>query len=103
MTDSGRELYKSVKSENRILRPSVDGKDLPLADAISSAVLSLKDRKVAVVASCKSSLEEQFLTRLLTQATNAQVYIRGHFGEDDGILLSADRTPNLRGALITWL
>ena len=103
MTDSGRELYKSVKSENRILRPSVDGKDLPLTDAISSAVLSLKDRKVGVVASCKSSLEEQFLTRLLTQATNAQVYIRGHFGEDDGILLSADRTPNLRGALITGL
>jgi NADH-quinone oxidoreductase subunit G len=103
MTDSGRELYKSVKSENRILRPSVDGKDLPLADAISSAVLSLKDRKVGVVASCKSSLEEQFLTRLVTQTTNAQVYIRGHFGEDDGILLSADRTPNLRGALITGL
>ncbi len=103
MTDSGRELYKSVKSENRILRPSVDGKDLPLTDAISSAVLRLKDRKVGVVASCKSSLEEQFLTRLVTQATNAQVYIRGHFGEDDGILLSADRTPNLRGALITGL
>jgi len=103
MTDSGRELYKSVKSENRILRPSVDGKDLPLADAISSAVLSLKDRKVGVVASCKSSLEEQFLTRLVTRATKAQVYIRGHFGEDDGILLSADRTPNLRGALITGL
>jgi len=103
MTDSGRELYKSVKSENRILRPSVDGKDLPLADAISSAVLSLKDRKVGVVASCKSSLEEQFLTRLVTQSTNARVYIRGHFGEDDGILLSADRTPNLRGALITGL
>jgi NADH-quinone oxidoreductase subunit G len=103
MTDSGREIYKSVQSENRILRPSADGKDLPLADAISSAVLSLKDRKVGVVASCKSSLEEQFLTQLVTQATNAQVYIRGHFGEDDGILLSADRTPNLRGALITGL
>ena len=73
------------------------------ADAISSAILCLKDRKVGVVASCKSSLEEQFLTQLVTQATNAQVYIRGHFGEDDGILLSADRTPNLRGALITGL
>ena len=43
------------------------------------------------------------MTQLVTQATNAQVYIRGHFGEDDGILLSADRTPNLRGALITGL
>jgi NADH-quinone oxidoreductase subunit G len=103
MTDSGREIYKLVKAENRILRPSVDGKDLPLSEGISSAVRILKDRKVGVVASCKSTIEEQFLTKLLIDATNAQVYIRGHFGEDDGILLSADRTPNLRGALINGL
>ena len=103
MTDSGREIYKLVKAENRILRPSVDGKDLPLSEGISSAVRILKDRKVGVVASCKSTLEEQFLTKLVIDATNAQVYIRGHFGEDDGILLSADRTPNLRGALINGL
>ena len=43
------------------------------------------------------------MTKLLIDTTNAQVYIRGHFGEDDGILLSADRTPNLRGALINGL
>jgi len=103
MTDSGREIYKLVKAENRILRPSVDGKDLPLSEGISSAVRILKDRKVGVVASCKSTIEEQFLTKLVIDATNAQVYIRGHFGEDDGILLSADRTPNLRGALIHGL
>ncbi|NDH16191.1 MAG: ferredoxin [Opitutae bacterium] len=103
MTDSGREIYKLVKAENRILRPSVDGKDLPLSEGISSAVRILKDRKVGVVASCKSTIEEQFLTKLVIDATNAQVYIRGHFGEDDGILLSADRTPNLRGALINGL
>ena len=103
MTDSGREIYKLVKAENRILRPSVDGKDLPLSEGIFSAVRILKDRKVGVVASCKSTIEEQFLTKLVIDATNAQVYIRGHFGEDDGILLSADRTPNLRGALIHGL
>jgi len=103
MTDSGREIYKLVKAENRILRPSVGGKDLPLSEGISSAVRILKDRKVGVVASCKSTIEEQFLTKLVIDATNAQVYIRGHFGEDDGILLSADRTPNLRGALINGL
>ena len=103
MTDSGRDLYKSVKSENRILRPSVQGKDLPLQEAISSAVTYLKDQRVGVVASCKSTLEEQYLTKRLIDSTKAKTFLRGHFGEDDGILLSADRTPNLRGAFLTGL
>ena len=35
----------------------------------------------------------------MSKAIKAKKYLRGHFSEDDGILLSADRTPNLRGAL----
>ena len=103
MTDSGRELYKTVRSENRILRPSVCGNDLPLSDAISSAVTFLTEKKVGVVASCRSTVEEQILTKRLIDIMGAKTFIRGHFGEDDGILLSADRTPNLRGALVTGL
>ena len=33
------------------------------------------------------------------QSDQSKKYLRGYFGQDDGILLSADRTPNLRGAL----
>ena len=103
MTDSGRELYKSVRAENRILRPSAGGKDLPLKDAISQVVDSLSGKRIAVVASCHSTVEEQVLTKRLIDSTNARTFLRGHFGEDDGILLSADRSPNLRGALVTGL
>ena len=103
MTDSGRELYKMVKAESRIRRPSFQGSDLPLDDAISQAFEALKNKKIGVVASCHSSLEEQFLIKRLVEETGAKVFIRGHFGEDDGILLSADRTPNLRGALVAGL
>ena len=103
MTDSGRELYKSVQAEDRIRRPSADGSDLPLEDAISRAFETLKEKKLGLVANCRSTLEEQFLTQRLAELTDAKVFIRGHFGEDDGILLSADRTPNLRGALVAGL
>ena len=103
MTDSGRELYKSVRSGSRILRPSYNSNDIPLQDAISSAVTYLKGKKVGVVASCHSTVEEQILTKRLIGLLNADTFLRGHFGDDDGILLSADRTANLRGALVTGL
>ena len=54
---------------------------------------------MAIVGSCNATLEELYLLNRLSKATKAKKYLRGHFGEDDGILLSADRTPNLRGAL----
>jgi NADH-quinone oxidoreductase subunit G len=103
MTDSGRELHKNVRSENRILRPSVDKSDLPLNDAIDRSIQCLSGKRIGVVASCHSTVEEQILTKIFADRTGAQIFIRGHFGEDDGILLSADRTPNLRGALVTGL
>ncbi|MEL0098569.1 MAG: 2Fe-2S iron-sulfur cluster-binding protein, partial [Opitutae bacterium] len=72
MTDSGRELYKSVRSDTRILRPSVRGKDLPLLEAISEAVDTLRGKKIGVIASCHSTLEEQILTKRLIDLTQAQ-------------------------------
>jgi len=103
MTDSGRTLFHSVRSENRILRPCVENQDVPMEEAISAALNCFKGKKVGVVASCHSTLEEQFLTKKLIDLTQAKTFIRGHFGEDDGILLSADRSPNLRGALLVNL
>jgi NADH-quinone oxidoreductase subunit G len=103
MTDSGRTLFHSVRSENRILRPCVENQDVPMEEAISAALNCFKGKKVGVVASCHSTLEEQYLTKKLIDLTQAKAFIRGHFGEDDGILLSADRSPNLRGALLVNL
>ena len=46
-------------------------------------------------------MEEQYLLTKLAKTTKAKKFLRGHFGDDDGILVSADRTPNLRGTLVT--
>ncbi len=101
MTDSGRALYKSVKSKDRLLEPTVKGQPMKLVQALSEAANILKDGKLAVVGSARSTIEELHLLNQVCQKTKAKKYLRGHFGEDDGILLSADRTPNLRGALAT--
>jgi NADH-quinone oxidoreductase subunit G len=99
MTDSGRTLFKRVRSSDRLENPFSNHQITNLEDSISSAIVLLKDKKVAIVGSCHSTLEELYLLNRLSKITKSKKYIRGHFGDDDGILLSADRTPNLRGAL----
>ena len=101
MTDSGRELYKGVGAENRLTKFRVDGEETSLDSALDRAVQLLGVGKVGIVGSCRSSVEEQFLLRKLADQTKAKTHLPGHFAEDDGLLLSADRTPNLRGALAT--
>ena len=103
MTDSGRMIYKSVKSEDRLLHSQIDGEKASYSDAFERAGKMLKGKKLGIVASARSTVEELFLIKQLAASTDANVFLRGHFGEDDGILLSADRTPNLRGALATEL
>ena len=99
MTDSGRSLFKKVRSDDRLAVPSIKQEKSTLEDSVNAAVASLKNKKLAIVGSCNATLEELYLLNRLSKATKAKKYLRGHFGEDDGILLSADRTPNLRGAL----
>jgi NADH-quinone oxidoreductase subunit G len=101
MPDSGRELYKTVGADDRLGKPLVDQEASSLDDALQVAIQSLAGKKVGIVGSCRSSLEEQFLLNRLAKGMKAKKYLRGHFGEDDGILLSSDRTPNLRGALVS--
>lgn len=101
MPDSGRELYKSVKSDDRILSSHIEQNPCTTDEAMVEAIRLLKGKNIGIVGSCKSSLEEQFLVNQISKKTKAKNFIRGHFAEDDGILLSADRTPNLRGALVS--
>ena len=99
MTDSGRSLFKKVRSDDRLAVPSIKQEKSSLEDSLNAAVAALQNKKVAIVGSCQSTLEELYLLNRLSKAIKAKKYLRGHFSEDDGILLSADRTPNLRGAL----
>ncbi len=106
MTDSGRLLYKQVAAETRLTQPTVNGQAVSIDDAIAAAIDLLKTQRsvVAIVGSGRQSVEEQYLTRQLDLALGTvPADILGRVGEGDGLLLSADRNPNVRGALVTGL
>ena len=103
MADSGRVLYKQVQAENRLSEPTINGTSATLEAAINAAAEIAKGGNVAVVGSGRSTVEEQFLTKKLATALVAESFIVGRTGEGDGLLVSADRNPNTRGALVTGL
>jgi NADH-quinone oxidoreductase subunit G len=105
MPDSGRELYKQVDSEDRLTQYAIDGKPCSPDEALTLAATLLKNAPLAVVGSGRLSVEEQFiLARVRDQLPGSPLtYLVGRTGESDGKLLSADRNPNVRGALLTGL
>ncbi len=105
LSDSARDLYKPVRSADRLTAIKVNGADSALEIAINAAADLLKSATgaVAVVGSGRSSVEEQFLTKKLADALKASTHLVGRVGEGDKILISSDRNPNVRGALVTGL
>ena len=103
MADSGRLLYKQVAADDRLVTHSVDGKLVPAAEALAKAADLLKAGGVAIVGSGRSSVEEQFLCKKLADAIQAPAWLVSRVQEGDGLLISADRNPNVRGALVTDL
>jgi NADH-quinone oxidoreductase subunit G len=103
MADSGRLLYKQVAADDRLKAPAVDGQAVDITVALAAAGSLLKAGGVAVVGSGRSSVEEQFLTKKLADALKAPAWLVGRVGKGDGLLISADRNPNVRGALVTGL
>jgi len=109
MPDSGRTLYKQVEAENRLQQSLVRGQPAAFADALREATTILTggtraSGSVAVVGSGRSSVEEQFLLKKLAGALGgATAQIVGRVGEGDDLLVSKDKNPNVRGALLTGL
>jgi NADH-quinone oxidoreductase subunit G len=103
MADSGRELYKSVEAANRVLHATVKNTRANLDEALATAAEALKSGPLAIVGSSHLSVEEQRLLARLAQSTGAATYVPAHTGKGDGFLISEDRTPNFRGALLTGL
>ena len=125
MPDSGRILYQQVKAANRLLAPMVNGAAATPDQAIKAAAELLVGRSVpaepsaavgaahsasspypqgvALVGSGRNSVEEQFLAKKLAAALSAPVSLVSRVGQGDGLLVSADRNPNVRGALVTGL
>jgi NADH-quinone oxidoreductase subunit G len=103
MSDSGRFLYKQVGSPDRLAAIKVDGAASSLDIAVNAAAQLLKAGSVAIVGSGRASVEEQFALKQLASALGASVSLVARHGEGDKILISADRNPNVRGALVTGL
>jgi len=105
MADSGRELYKQVRAPGRLAEVRVAGAPATLDAAIARAgeLFRAAAGRVAVVGSGRSSVEEQWLTRRVAEALQAPAQLVSRVGEGDGLLVSADRNPNVRGALVTGL
>ncbi len=103
MADSGREFFKTVKAPDRLTAIKVNGADSALDIAINAAAQLCLGGGVAVVGSGRSSVEEQFLAKKLADALKASTHLVSRVGQGDKLLVSADRNPNVRGALVTGL
>jgi NADH-quinone oxidoreductase subunit G len=107
MADSGRELFKTLRAADRLTAVKVNGADSGLDIAVNAAAEFFKAHATAgaitVVGSGRSSVEEQFLTKKLAAALNAPTQLVSRVGQGDKLLISADRNPNVRGALVTGL
>jgi NADH-quinone oxidoreductase subunit G len=99
MPDSGRVLYKQVQSADRLKSDTT----LDALVAQAAAIFKSSAGAISVVGSGRSSVEEQFVTKKLAAALGAQAHLVKRVGEGDKLLISADRNPNTRGALVTGL
>ncbi len=104
MPDSGRMLYKRIDAPTRLKGHLVRGRTVAAEEALREATALLKGGGVAIVGSGRAGVEEQFLLRKIADALGgASTHLVSRVGEGDGLLLSADRNPNVRGALVTGL
>lgn len=103
MPDSGRILYKQVAATDRLTAVKLNGSDTSLDIALHAAAALLKAGSVSIVGSGRASVEEQFLLKQLATATGAQGHLVARTATGDKLLISADRNPNVRGALATGL
>ncbi len=103
MADSGRTLYQQVHAADRLAGYTIDGQATAPDMALKAAADLLGSGRAAVVGSGGNSVEEQFLAKKISAALSAPAMLVSRVGQGDGLLVSADRNPNVRGALVTGL
>jgi NADH-quinone oxidoreductase subunit G len=103
MADSGRLLYKAVRAPDRLTEIRLEGAESVLDFAVRAAADLLAKGGAAVVGSGRGSLEEQFLLSRICRQLGVGATLVSRTGPGDGLLVSSDRNPNVRGALVTGL
>ena len=99
LADSARILYKTVKAVDRLAAAET----IEALIVRAAALFKSAPGAIAVVGSGRSTVEEQFLARHLATALKASAQLVSRVGQGDKLLISADRNPNVRGALVTGL
>ena len=109
MCDLGRLSYRAIHDEKRLKAPRVDGAEVEWAAALEAAAARLRavrkgGGRIAVIGSARATTEEQFLLRRIAAALEADLMdCVPAPGDADRLLLTADRTPNMRGAQVNGL
>ncbi len=97
--DFDRYTFKKMQSEKRLEGARIDASVCDSAYALKRATEILSLSKAAIVTNGWQTLEEQYVVGKLAKSLGAEIYMASHLrAEDDGMLLSIDETPNLRGA-----
>ncbi len=102
MSDTGRYTFKKYE-QNRLEQAKIDSTPCETEYAISRACDIANIGDIAIVANAWQTVEEMYLLKDLSKTCNIEVFMASHVAEDDNKLVSADRTPNMRGALTTGL
>ena len=103
MADSGRTLYQQVRAGTRLASPAIDGQPTAPEMALKAAADLLGTGRAAVVGSGRSTVEEQFLTAKIAVRLGTRAHLVSRVRPGDGLLVSTDRNPNVRGALLVGL
>lgn len=103
MSDSGRMLYKEVEDEERLTQFSLNRGRASCSEALERIRELIAATNIAYVGSAYNSVEEHFLLKRIAHIAPGKIYFLAHEEEGDGLLISKDRTPNLRSAFINGL
>ncbi len=107
MCDQGRLNYRWIGREDRlreVVSQRPGGRTWNGAlKAVATSLAAAKPGSVALVASARQTTEELFLLSQLAARLNAVTDSVPRQGEADGLLVNADRNPNMTGARITGI
>jgi NADH-quinone oxidoreductase subunit G len=107
MCDQGRLNYRWIGREDRlgeVVNQRPGGRTWNGAlKAVATSLAAAKPGSVAMIASARQTTEELFLLSQLAARLGAVTDSVPRLGEADGLLVNADRNPNMAGARITGI
>jgi len=110
MPDSHRLNFHDIDSDARLTEPLIKENAIHRAATWPEAIAKTADAlsrfdpsEIAIIASARMTNEELFLVRALAGDLKTSSFTTvPREGENDGLLIAADRNPNTTGAKLVW-